>query len=147
MIATIAVLALVASGNAEPRTAIPDASLGLSKTSVFEVPTPPPVKAEDSVPGEKRPAPRVFAGTPPVIPHGIADLLPITREQNLCVDCHGVKEKNPGEAIPIPASHYRDLRHAPRTARKEIAGARHVCTACHVPRTDAEPLVRSTFRP
>ncbi|BDG02098.1 nitrate reductase cytochrome c-type subunit [Anaeromyxobacter oryzae] len=138
MIATAALLLLAA-------TSTPDASLGLSKTGVFDVPAPPAVRAEDSSPGEKPAPPRAYPGAPPAIPHGIADFLPITRTQNLCLDCHAVKEKKPGEATPIPASHYRDLRRAPGAPRGRIAGARHVCTACHATRSDAAPLAGSTF--
>ena len=47
----------------------------------------------------------------------------------------------------IPARHYADPRNAPTLKRAEIAGSRYVCTACHVPQTDAKPLVANGFRP
>jgi nitrate reductase cytochrome c-type subunit len=50
-----------------------------------------------------------------------------------------------GEATPIPASHYVDLRNAPGVRGAEVAGARWVCTACHVPQQDVQPLVGSPF--
>ncbi len=124
-----------------------DRDLGLSKASVFEVPAPPPVKQNDSAPGELPVLPRPYALAPPRIPHGVDGFLPITRAQNSCLDCHEVKEKKKGEPTPIPASHYRDLRRAPGVAGEKVSGARWVCTACHVPRTEAEPLVESRFRP
>ena len=49
-------------------------------------------------------------------------------------------------ATPIPASHYVDLRRGGQKGER-LAGARHVCISCHVPRTDARPLVGSRFRP
>ena len=126
---------------------IPDGALGLSKTSVFEAPAPPKVKANDSAPGELPVVPRPYDLAPPRVPHAVDDFLPITRKQNACADCHAVKEKEPGQPTPIPASHYTDFRNTPGVRSDKLAGARWVCTACHVPLTDAKPLVGSAFRP
>lgn len=131
-----------------PAKPTPDQSLGLSKTSVFDVPAPPKFKDEDSSPGEKPVLKRINREFPPMIPHGIADLLPITRASNLCLDCHDTQAKRKaGEPTPIPASHYVDLRRAPEGKGAKPAGTRHYCTACHVPQTDAKPLVGSAYRP
>ena len=122
---------------------IKDESLGLAKTSVFTAAPPPRYQDEASAPGEKPLPRRPNRESPPVIPHGVADFLPITRTANACVDCHGIPgPKRKGEATPIPASHYRDLRRDPDRKGKQIAGTRHVCVSCHVPRTDAKPLVK-----
>jgi cytochrome c-type protein NapB len=126
---------------------IPDASLGLSRTSVFEVPSPPPVEMNDSEPGERPVFPRVYEGSPPLIPHAIGDFLPITRDDNQCIDCHQVDEKEEGEPTPIPASHFVDFRNAPDTRRDAVAGARYVCVSCHVPQTLNPPLVENGFTP
>jgi nitrate reductase (cytochrome), electron transfer subunit len=134
--------------SAPPPPPIPDRALGLSKTSVFEVPAPPAWKTEDSTPGEKPLPPRISSAVPPVIPHGIEDLAPIGRDQNACVDCHlSEGPKKAGEATPIPASHFFDLRNAPEKRGAKVAGARWVCTACHVPRSDAPALVGNGYRP
>ena len=89
--------------------------------------------------------PRAFAGAPPLVTHGIEELPAITRANNMCVDCHAVKEKVKGQPTPIPASHYTDLRNAPGRVGDKVAGARWVCTACHVAQTDAGPLVGNRF--
>jgi hypothetical protein len=126
----------------------PDSALGLSRTSVFDVPAPPLFHDEESTPGEKPLVPRVNPIAPPVIPHGIEAFDPIRRDANVCVDCHMITgPKVAGEATPIPASHYVDLRRAPAVKGAKLAGARFVCTACHVARTDAPPLVGSSYRP
>jgi nitrate reductase cytochrome c-type subunit len=130
-----------------PVTPIADGSLGLAKGSVFGTPTPPPVKANESAPGELPPLPRPYAIAPPRIPHATTDFLPITQKQNLCLDCHAVKEKKPGEPTPIPPSHYVDQRHAPGQVGSQVAGARYVCVSCHAARTDAPDLVENRFRP
>ena len=148
----LAVSALLASPVARaappPARPVPDQSLGLSKGSVFEVPSPPAWKAEEAAPGEKPVPARPFKEAPPVVPHAVADFLPITPAQNLCVDCHAIEgPKRKGEPTPVPASHYVDLRHAPGKKGDKVAGARWVCISCHVARTDAPPAVGSTFKP
>lgn len=138
-----------ASPPAPPAPPVKDRDLGLSKASVFEVPAPPAWRAEDSAPGEKTPPPpRLGPQIPPVVPHGIADLLPITREANACVDCHQLAgPKKAGEPTPLPPSHYVDYRNAPGKVGEKVAGTRWVCISCHVPRTDAPPAVGSRYRP
>jgi len=128
--------------------AVKDRDLGLSRTSVFDVPTPPAFTAETSAPGEKPLPPRLSSEIPPVIPHGVTDFLPISQKQNSCVDCHQVEgPKKAGEPTPIPASHVRDLWRAPDLRAAQVVGARWICTACHVARTDAPPAVANGFLP
>jgi nitrate reductase (cytochrome), electron transfer subunit len=146
-------LAAALAGCAAPRALAPaapvkDRDLGISKTSVFDVPSPPAFKAEDSTPGGKPLPPRLGLQIPPVIPHGVADLLPIKRDQNACLDCHQIPgPKKAGEPTPLPASHYLDYRNGGKQAGDKVAGARFICTACHVSRTDAPVAVGSAFRP
>ena len=143
---TLCALPLAASK--PPAKPIPDRNLGLSRTSVFDVPAPPAYRDEASDPGEKALPKRINREYPPVIPHSVADSLPITRSTNLCLDCHAVPgPKKKGEATPVPASHYLDLRRAPEAKSAQVAGARYICISCHVPRTDAPPLVGSSYRP
>ena len=142
-----AVLATACTSSGPAATPVADASLGLAKGSVFDTPTPPLVKANESNPGELPPLPRPYAIAPPRMPHAMADFLPITPKQNACLDCHAVKEKKPGEATPIPPSHYVDMRNAPGQAGSQVAGARYVCVSCHAARTDAPDLVENRFRP
>ena len=115
---------------------------------MFEIPAPPLHQDEGSAPGEKPLPKRINRETPPIIPHGLSDCLPITRSSNLCMDCHAVPgPKRKGEATPIPGSHFVDLRRAPHAKGKQLAGSRYVCISCHVSRTDARLLVGSTYRP
>jgi nitrate reductase cytochrome c-type subunit len=141
----LASLPLFASAAPKP---VKDTELGLSKPSVFDVPSPPAFHAEEGAPGDKPLPKRIGAQIPPVIPHGVADFLPITVTANSCVDCHAIPgPKKKGEPTPVPASHYVDLRHAPDKKGDKVAGGRWICISCHVPRTDAPPAVGSTFRP
>ena len=131
----------------DPPASIADRSVGLAPGSVFDAPSPPAVKANESAPGELPALPRPYAGAPPRIPHGVDDFSPITPKQNACLDCHGVKEKKAGDPTPIPASHYTDYRNAPDRVDARLVGARHVCISCHVATTDAPNLVENRFRP
>ena len=141
----LALTAAVALTGAGPPKAIPERDVGLSRTGPMEVAAPPRVRENDSAPGDRPARPRAYPGAPPAIPHAIADFLPITREANACVDCHGVAVKKKGEPTPLPASHYVDQRNAPGKGGERVAGARWVCTACHVPQQDVKPLVPSPF--
>lgn len=124
---------------------ISDTDIGLSKSSVFDAPAPDRTLANRSDPGDRAVVPRGFSDQPIVIPHGISAFLPITLEDNQCIDCHKVTEKEAGEPTPIPVSHYVDLRGASRTAGNEIVGARYNCVSCHVSPGDNEPLVDNLF--
>lgn len=123
----------------------PDEEVGLAKGSVFEVLNPDAVLLNTSDPGEEVLSAPAFQGFPPPISHGIEDFTPITMSENQCVDCHAVDEKEEGEPTPIPDSHFRDLRNAPDERREDLAGARYVCTSCHVSLTRTEPLVENGF--
>ncbi len=138
-------VALAAAGERPAERAIPDREIGLAAGSVFEVPSPEPVADQLPDPGERDLLSRPYDGAPPRIPHAVSDYLPITRDENLCVDCHGIAEAGEGEPTPIPEDHYLDLRGAPEKRRERIAGARHNCLSCHVPLTAAEPLVGNGF--
>ena len=74
-----------------------------------------------------------------------ARVAPVTRQDNLCVDCHGISEADEGDPTPLPPSHYTDLRHAPDRVGETVAGARWVCSSCHVPLTGADPPVGNRF--
>ena len=136
------------AATAEPATAaIPDTMIGLNHHSIFDAPEPAPVVPVSADPGEAKTRHGAFPGAPPVIPHSTDGLLPITRAENACLGCHDRANAADAEAPPAPADHYLDLRNARTVKRTEIAGARFSCTACHVPQTQARPLVANTFEP
>ncbi len=126
---------------------IPDASLGLEKSPVTGVPAPRSYEYSAKDPGDGKVLPRPFDFAPPLIPHTVDGMLPITRADNGCLTCHAMDKPDADGPVQAPASHYVDLRNAPTVKRAEIAGSRFVCTTCHVPQTDAKPLVANGFRP
>jgi cytochrome c-type protein NapB len=150
IVAAVALLACATASSPSKKTpvsGVPDTSLGLEKSSVTGVPAPKAYEYSTKDPGDGKVLPRPFASAPPLIPHSVDGMLPIARADNGCLGCHAVDKPEPGGPVPIPASHYVDLRNAPTVKRAEIAGSRYVCTACHVPQTDAKPVVANGFRP
>ncbi|HXH28842.1 MAG TPA: nitrate reductase cytochrome c-type subunit, partial [Candidatus Polarisedimenticolia bacterium] len=125
---------------------VPANSLGLAPGDLTKSPAPPAFEAVEAEPGDVQPLPPPYEGSPPVIPHAVADFLPITLEDNACIECHQVEEKIEGGPPPIPKSHYVDLRNSGSEPGKKLNGARYRCTACHAVRTNARPLVKNTFQ-
>jgi cytochrome c-type protein NapB len=117
---------------------------------------------------------RAFQDAPPMIPHDVEGMLPITIKDNQCIECHNpllVEEMGLG-ATPYPASHMTDFR--PTTAIAEdgkvskngvkilntsstelknvsikkldtLAGSRFNCTLCHAPQSGDAVTVKNTF--
>lgn len=141
----LAAMTLAAAVWAAGDQAIPDDSLGLSKGSVFDTPTPPAFdyKAPDVGTTNAR-AVRSYMTAPPMIVHSIEGMLPITQENNMCKDCHVQpdqigKKIEPGMPIPVPASHYVDVK------KGELYMGRWNCIQCHRPQADVKPIVVNTF--
>jgi cytochrome c-type protein NapB len=136
---------------AVPAPGVADWTLGLEKSAVTGVPVPKLSEYGTKDPGDGKLLPRPFALYPPLIPHSVDGLLPVTRAENGCLACHAIDtartKVKPGDPVPIPPSHYLDLRNAPTVKRADIAGSRYVCTACHVPQTDARGLAANRYRP
>ncbi|CAA6805712.1 MAG: Nitrate reductase cytochrome c550-type subunit [uncultured Sulfurovum sp.] len=159
------------------KKAITEESLGLRKTDLYH---------EDNTTGDKadydRPAPgsstkfeRAFKDAPPMIPHSVEGLLPITKMNNQCLGCHLPEVAPSVGSTPIPATHFTNYR--PDTTLKKdmvlkegqvlgmtmsntsdivVAEAkkgdtlyqgRFNCTQCHAPQSKTETAVANTFRP
>lgn len=123
-----------------------DAQLGLSKTSVFDVPTPQPFTYSDLEPEDSDSLPRAFPGAPPQVPHEIESLLPIAAVDNACLECHDKPRhigKKSSTRAPMSESHYSVK--GERKKDWKMAGLRYNCTQCHVPQAQVKPLVDNTF--
>lgn len=95
---------------------------------------------------------RAFTNAPPMIPHDVEAMLPITIKNNQCLSCHdkanaeGMKAAMPN-LTAIPASHYKDLRAEDQKDLPKLAGARFNCSQCHAPQSETKPLVKNEFTP
>jgi len=119
-----------------------DDQMGLSKTSVFDDPSPDAFDYPQTQPA----LPRAWDGAPPQIPHNIEDYLPINAQKNMCTNCHDKparigKKKIKGIPTPMPESHYVKAEDG-KLAR---SGARYFCNQCHTPQAEVKDLVGNTF--
>ncbi len=136
----IIMLALVVASTALAADEIPDSDLGLSKSSVFETPVPQAFDYDGSAPAIAA----MNSHEVPVIPHEVRHFELITIGSNRCLRCHVLPSSLGGpdasaNPTPTPASHYREKSSENDPPR--IAGARWVCTQCHVAQSNVEPLV------
>lgn len=155
VIQLLAGIALIVAGTGSSLAAgqtFPSNDMGLSKGSVFDIPEPKVSHYPNTAPGESKVLPRAYSGAPPQISHDISEFLPITAQSNMCIACHNQpaqwgKKLEPGAPTPPPPSHFTDLRNAPGKVTENLVGARYNCNQCHVPQSDAAPLVENTFSP
>ncbi len=122
---------------------IADTELGLSKTSVEDVPIPDVFEYSSTDPGSNDRAERSYHTAPPMITHSIQDMVPITQDFNLCRDCHVQPDMlgqpiEKGMPVPAPVSHYVENT-------KDLYMGRWNCTQCHAPQADVKLLVDTTF--
>ncbi len=140
-VSTALIGAVVLAGITYAAEPVDDSQLGLEKSSVFDTPTPEaPEYIGKASAGDAR-FQQAYSDAPPMIPHDIATMLPITLEKNNCLMCHQqpdrIGQKSPGAPTPLPTSHY--------TSAKKLQGSRYNCMACHAPQADAKPLVKNTY--
>lgn len=87
---------------------------------------------------------RTFVGQPPMVPHTVEQYLPMSLEENACLECH-ITDELRGQKVPkISTSHYSALLKG-RDGKPVVAMDRYQCDSCHVPQVDAVPLVDSKF--
>ena len=115
---------------------IPDSEIGLAAGTAFEQPPQAPIKFNQVDPGDSEVRVRPNAEFPPVIPHSVEDLGPITLSENPCLECHNADVAEDMGAVAVPASHRMDLRNSPGEFGDDVTGARLVCTSCHVEMTE-----------
>lgn len=100
----------------------------------------------EKIPGVGQPKliERTFVGQPPLVPHTVEKYVPLTAEENACLDCH-ITDELRGQKVPkIGKSHFSaTLKRRDGTPAVEMT--RFQCDTCHVPQVDAKPLVDSKF--
>lgn len=125
-----------------------DDQMGLSKTSVYDDPSPDVFQYPTTNPSAAVALPRAYNGAPPMVPHKIDGFLPVTSKKNMCLTCHNEpdmigKAKSKGDPTPMPASHYSKADNGSLT----FSDTRYVCVQCHTPQADVKDLVGNTFTP
>ncbi|KAA3610192.1 MAG: nitrate reductase [Calditrichaeota bacterium] len=125
--------------------AVADDELSYRNLPLNQEDAAPAKKYSDIEPGESKTYQRSFENAPPMIPHDVADLLPIKKDDNQCLDCHHPSEAADSEAPSTPASHFYDIRQNKKL--DDLAGANFNCTQCHAPQSDAPQIIRNEFKP
>ncbi|MEN8175918.1 MAG: nitrate reductase cytochrome c-type subunit [Pseudomonadota bacterium] len=145
----IAMLFAFYAGTCLAAPGVADDEIGLSKTSVYDVPVPEPFTYSENIPGANPKLERSYHTAPPMIPHKVSDLVPVTAKLNKCLGCHhnpallGI-EGLQGVAPPAPKGHYKDPRSGEENM-KAVDGSHYVCTQCHAPQAGVTELVGSDF--
>ena len=103
-----------------------------------DVPAPPLARP---VTDDKR-LMRNYPEQPPIIPHSIENYQ-LTLKTNRCLDCHRRQFTEGSGAPMISVTHFMDRD---GQVLADVTPRRYFCNACHVPQTDAQPLVPNTFR-
>lgn len=147
-------------------------SIGLRKTDLYSENTTVGDKTEyiKTAAGESKIIERAFENAPPMIPHDVEGMIPITINNNSCTGCHvpGVAESL--NATPIPASHFTNFRPDTAIAKDgriakegktvdntsdfkvvgkkldQLSGSRFNCTLCHAPQSMATDAPANEFQ-
>lgn len=92
---------------------------------------------------DRLPIARDFVQQPPLIPHTIQGYN-ITRNYNKCMDCHSWSRYQEAGATKVSIAHFKDSE---GRELSNISPRRYFCTQCHVPQTEAKPIVANEFQP
>jgi cytochrome c-type protein NapB len=140
--------------------------LGLRNVDLMDENVIAPAKTQysESYAGSGKLYERAFQDAPPMIPHSVEGMLPITINNNQCVACHMPAVASAVNATSIPESHFYDMRPKHNfdgqnfqkavdnmknetSVRKvsDLAGARFNCSQCHAPQSEGDVEVVNTF--
>ncbi len=121
---------------------------------------PPPVEFTKAAPGTAQRFQRSYENAPPMIPHSVEGLLPITKDNNACLGCHLPSVAKSVGATPISPTHFKDFFAANKEklqkfdgaskihqGKDDIAPQRFNCSQCHAPQANVKPLVANKFKP
>jgi|SaaInl8_120m_RNA_FD_contig_41_819913_length_1062_multi_5_in_0_out_0_2 nitrate reductase (cytochrome), electron transfer subunit len=153
---------------------VSEESLGLRKTDLYsESKTTGDITVYGKeVAGGSKTINRAFQDAPPMIPHDVEGMLPITIKNNQCTSCHmpGVAESIGATAIPV--SHLTNFRPDTGIAKDgritkkgkavdntsnsdlsevsiektdKLVGARFNCSQCHAPQSNATDAPKNNF--
>jgi cytochrome c-type protein NapB len=84
---------------------------------------------------------RDYPMQPPTIPHRI-DGYQVDLNTNRCLSCHSRRRVAETQAPMVSVTHFMDRD---GNFLAEVSPRRYFCEQCHVPQTDARPLVGNTF--
>ena len=96
------------------------------------------------VPGKVKLFKTSYVTAPPMIPHSIVGMTPITVKSNMCLSCHLPQNAKALGVTPMPKDHFVDNFDGDKHVRK-VAGSRYFCTTCHDRQANLNPVVENKF--
>lgn len=105
-----------------------------------DAPEPPSLNAKMGP--DRAPIPRDYVQQPPLIPHKIEGY-EVDKNFNRCMDCHAWSRYQETGATKVSLTHFKDRDGGELS---NISPRRYFCMQCHVPQTDAKPLVPNSFK-
>ncbi len=164
LVVVAAIVGGCGAATASNNQVVPESKLGYSDQGI-----PPKVEYSKAAPGTSKKFARSYENAPPLIPHSVDGLLPITIKRNACLQCHMPNVAKSMGATPLPPTHFKDFffdtkrklikhklyedevaykaRLTLMAKKEDIAPQRYNCSQCHVPQANAKPLVANTFKP
>lgn len=148
-------------------------SLGIRNTSLYteDKTIADQTKYATTLAGESKNIDRAFENAPPMIPHDIEGMLPISLDNNQCVACHDPLVAESVNATSYPQSHVTNFREQisinkdgdivregkvlPNssdiiTVSKPLdmlSNSRFVCSSCHAPQSESAIVPKNNFAP
>ncbi|RUM30269.1 MAG: nitrate reductase cytochrome c-type subunit; periplasmic nitrate reductase electron transfer subunit [Aquifex sp.] len=142
---------LACSVASSSQQAISPEELGIRKAPVEkEVVAPPKVEYPKAPPGQAKRFQRAYENAPPLIPHSIEGMFPITLKNNACLGCHMPDVAKQVGATPLPPTHFIDFYNLPKgkiLKLSDVDKARWNCLLCHRPQANVKPIVKNLFKP
>jgi len=160
------------------RKIVSEQALGLRKTdlySEFEETHGAKADYDRPAPGSSTLFERAYRDAPPMIPHSVEGLIPVTKSNNQCISCHMPETAAAMGATPIPPTHFANYRPITvlvkgevlkegKVVGKELGNSSDIvlakvkqsdtlyqgrfnCTQCHAPQSKMKTSVANTFRP
>jgi len=96
------------------------------------------------VPGKVKLYKKSFVTAPPMIPHSVAGMTPITAKSNMCLNCHMPQNAKALGVVPMPQDHFVDNFEGGKHIQR-VAGSRFFCTTCHAPQAKLNPVIENKF--
>ena len=96
------------------------------------------------IPGKVTPFKKSYVTAPPMIPHSIKGMVPITVKNNMCLNCHMPQNAKALGVTPMPKDHFVDNFEGGKHVQR-VAGSRYFCTTCHAPQANLNPVVENKF--
>lgn len=162
---------LLVVGCAATGKTVSEESLGLRTTNLYTETTTTGDKTQyGSKPaGTSTKIVRAFENAPPMIPHDVEGMLPITIGNNQCTMCHEPAVAESMGATPIPKSHFTSFRPETKMTKDGVmlqegkhlentidiktvekpldalSGARFNCSQCHAPQSVGNDVPKNNF--